>query len=97
MYKLRTMTADAEESLSEIVRLEDLREPMFKLPNDPRVTRVGRLLRRWPIATMSVLAVTVVPTVLQFPVPAVRLALWRDPAARFRPRVAPPAGWRHRG
>jgi hypothetical protein len=58
---------------------------------------IGRLLRRWPIATMSVLAVTVVPTVLQFPVPAVRLALWRDPAARFRPRVAPPAGWRHRG
>jgi len=54
-------------------------------------------IRRWPIATMSVLAVTVVPTVLQFPVPAVRLVLWRDPAARFRPRVAPPAGWRHRG
>jgi exopolysaccharide biosynthesis polyprenyl glycosylphosphotransferase len=47
MYKLRTMSADAEESLSEIVRLEDLREPMFKLPNDPRVTRVGRLLRRF--------------------------------------------------
>ena len=41
MYKLRTMTADAEESLSEIVRLEDLREPMFKLPNDPRVTRLA--------------------------------------------------------
>jgi exopolysaccharide biosynthesis polyprenyl glycosylphosphotransferase len=47
MFKLRTMSADAEESLSEIVRLEDLREPMFKLPNDPRVTRVGRLLRRF--------------------------------------------------
>ena len=49
MYKLRTMTADAEESLSEIVRLEDLREPMFKLRNDPRVTRVGRLLRRFSL------------------------------------------------
>jgi len=46
MHKLRTMSADAEESLSEIVRLEELREPMFKLRNDPRVTRVGRLLRR---------------------------------------------------
>jgi len=46
---------------------------------------IGRLPRRWPIATMSVLAVTVVPTVLQFPVPAVRLALWRD---RRRPRLA---------
>ena len=30
---------------------------------------------------MSVLAVTVVVTVLQFPFPAVRLALWRDPDA----------------
>jgi exopolysaccharide biosynthesis polyprenyl glycosylphosphotransferase len=46
MYKLRTMAANAEEALSGIVRLEDLREPMFKLSNDPRVTRVGRLLRR---------------------------------------------------
>ena len=49
MYKLRTMSANAEESLSEIVRLEDLREPMFKLRNDPRVTRMGRLLRRFSL------------------------------------------------
>ena len=38
-------------------------------------------VRRWPIATMSILAVTAVPTVLQFPFPAVRRALWRDPDA----------------
>jgi rhomboid protease GluP len=36
---------------------------------------------RWPIATLSVLAVTVVVTLLQVPFPAVRLALWRDPHA----------------
>jgi hypothetical protein len=42
---------------------------------------VDRVPRRWPIATTSVLAVTVVVTVLQFPFPAVRLALWRDPDA----------------
>jgi hypothetical protein len=40
-----------------------------------------RIPWRRPIATMSVLAVTVVVTVLQFPFPGVRLALWRDPAA----------------
>jgi rhomboid protease GluP len=40
-----------------------------------------RLPRRWPIATVSVLAVTVALTVLQFPFPGVRLALWRDPDA----------------
>jgi exopolysaccharide biosynthesis polyprenyl glycosylphosphotransferase len=49
MHKLRTMSANAEDSLSEIVRLEELREPMFKLRNDPRVTRVGRLLRRFSL------------------------------------------------
>ncbi len=49
MYKLRTMREDAEDSLSEIVRLEELREPMFKLRNDPRVTRMGRLLRRFSL------------------------------------------------
>jgi rhomboid protease GluP len=37
--------------------------------------------RRWPVATVSVLAVTAVLTVLQFPFPQVRLALWRDPDA----------------
>ena len=51
---------------------------------DPAV-RLGQvtdlLPRRRPIATMSVLAVTTVVTVLQFPFPAVRLALWRDPDA----------------
>jgi rhomboid protease GluP len=40
-----------------------------------------RVPRRWPIATVSVLAVTTVLTVLQFPFPRVRLALWRDPHA----------------
>ena len=42
---------------------------------------VDRLPRWWPIATTAVLAVTVVVTVLQFPFPEVRLALWRDPEA----------------
>jgi exopolysaccharide biosynthesis polyprenyl glycosylphosphotransferase len=46
MLKFRTMVADAEERLRELVDLEKLDEPAFKIPNDPRVTRVGRLLRR---------------------------------------------------
>jgi len=46
MLKFRTMVADAEERLAELVDLEKLDEPMFKIPDDPRVTRVGRLLRR---------------------------------------------------
>jgi exopolysaccharide biosynthesis polyprenyl glycosylphosphotransferase len=46
MMKFRTMRTDAEQRLADFVRLEELEEPMFKLNGDPRVTRVGRFLRR---------------------------------------------------
>ncbi len=46
MHKFRTMVADAEDRLHDFVRLDDLHEPVFKLSDDPRVTRVGRALRR---------------------------------------------------
>jgi exopolysaccharide biosynthesis polyprenyl glycosylphosphotransferase len=46
MYKFRTMALDAEERLGEVISLDELNEPMFKLRRDPRVTRFGRLLRR---------------------------------------------------
>jgi exopolysaccharide biosynthesis polyprenyl glycosylphosphotransferase len=46
MHKFRTMVADAEERLADVVRFEKLRDPVFKLSDDPRVTRVGRILRR---------------------------------------------------
>jgi exopolysaccharide biosynthesis polyprenyl glycosylphosphotransferase len=46
MLKLRTMVGDAEERLGELVDLEKLEQPAFKIRNDPRVTRVGRPLRR---------------------------------------------------
>jgi exopolysaccharide biosynthesis polyprenyl glycosylphosphotransferase len=49
MYKLRTMTVDAERELEELVSLDALAEPMFKLRADPRVTRVGRFLRRFSL------------------------------------------------
>ncbi|MFA9400738.1 MAG: sugar transferase, partial [Acidobacteriota bacterium] len=46
MYKLRTMVADAEERLDELVDLDALDEPVFKIENDPRITRAGKVLRR---------------------------------------------------
>ncbi len=45
IYKFRTMVSDAEARLSEVVSLDRLPEPVFKLERDPRVTRVGRFLR----------------------------------------------------
>ena len=49
MLKFRTMVPDAEEQLADLVPFDQLDEPMFKLSDDPRVTRVGRFLRRWSL------------------------------------------------
>jgi exopolysaccharide biosynthesis polyprenyl glycosylphosphotransferase len=46
MLKFRTMRVDAPERLAEVVDLEALDGPAFKVENDPRVTSVGRFLRR---------------------------------------------------
>jgi len=49
LYKFRTMTDGADELQH---RLEDLNEadgPVFKIRNDPRITRVGKFLRRFSI------------------------------------------------
>ncbi len=46
MYKFRSMVCDAEDRLKELVDVESLREPVFKIKKDPRVTAIGRLLRR---------------------------------------------------
>jgi exopolysaccharide biosynthesis polyprenyl glycosylphosphotransferase len=46
MLKFRTMVDDAEHRLADLVDLAELPEPMFKLREDPRVTRIGRVLRR---------------------------------------------------
>ncbi len=49
MLKFRTMVADAEARLGELVDLSKLEQPAFKIQDDPRVTRIGRVLRRTSI------------------------------------------------
>jgi len=46
MVKFRTMVADAEDLHKELVSKKDIDGPMFKLVNDPRVTRFGKVLRK---------------------------------------------------
>ncbi len=46
VYKMRTMVVDAEERKSELVSANEGGEVLFKLKRDPRVTRVGALLRK---------------------------------------------------
>jgi lipopolysaccharide/colanic/teichoic acid biosynthesis glycosyltransferase len=46
MYKFRTMVPDAEELKSKYAHLNELQWPDFKITNDPRITRVGKFLRK---------------------------------------------------
>ena len=46
MYKFRSMVPDADARLKELVNFDALEEPVFNVRKDPRVTRIGRLLRR---------------------------------------------------
>lgn len=46
MYKFRSMVTDAETRLAQLLERNEKTGPVFKLHDDPRVTRVGRVIRR---------------------------------------------------
>lgn len=46
IYKFRSMVADAEELMKRVERLNEAQGPIFKIRRDPRITKVGRILRR---------------------------------------------------
>jgi exopolysaccharide biosynthesis polyprenyl glycosylphosphotransferase len=48
-YKFRSMVANAEELHADLVHLNEKDGPAFKISNDPRLTRLGRYLRRFSI------------------------------------------------
>lgn len=48
-YKFRTMIEGAEGMLESLRHLDETDGPIFKIKNDPRVTRVGRFLRRYSL------------------------------------------------
>lgn len=51
IYKLRTMVFDAQQKLPQVLEQNNIHldQPVFKIQNDPRVTRMGRFLRRWSL------------------------------------------------
>ena len=49
MWKFRTMTTDAEQRLAELAHMNEHDGVLFKIRNDPRITPVGRVLRRWSL------------------------------------------------
>lgn len=49
MYKFRSMYVDAEERLKELQDLNEADGPVFKIKNDPRITKVGHFIRKYSI------------------------------------------------
>ncbi len=49
MYKFRSMYIDADKRLKELQEYNEADGPIFKIKRDPRITRVGRLIRRFSI------------------------------------------------
>lgn len=49
IWKFRSMNVGAEDQRWELIDRYDVDRPLFKLADDPRMTRVGRVLRRWSL------------------------------------------------
>jgi exopolysaccharide biosynthesis polyprenyl glycosylphosphotransferase len=49
LYKFRSMVADAEERKSSLLHLNERDGPAFKIDNDPRITPIGRFIRKTSI------------------------------------------------
>lgn len=45
-YKFRTMRPDADQLLESLLAQNEMTGPVFKIKNDPRITRVGKILRK---------------------------------------------------
>lgn len=46
MYKFRTMYVDADKRKEELMEQNEMDGPVFKMKNDPRITRLGKILRK---------------------------------------------------
>jgi exopolysaccharide biosynthesis polyprenyl glycosylphosphotransferase len=49
LYKFRTMVTNAEQLKHELAAMNEMTGPVFKVANDPRITRIGRWLRKFSI------------------------------------------------
>ncbi|SDN05335.1 Sugar transferase involved in LPS biosynthesis (colanic, teichoic acid) [Bacillus sp. OK048] len=49
MYKFRSMVSNAEEKLAELLKYNEINGAMFKMKEDPRITKVGKFIRKTSI------------------------------------------------
>jgi len=92
MLKFRSMGTDAEQRKMELAVLNEMTGPVFKVTNDPRITRVGRWLRKWSIDEFPQLFNVLrgeMSLVGPRPLPVDEVERFDDPAHRRRLSVKP--------
>ena len=92
MLKFRTMVTNAEQLKQELAQLNEMTGPVFKVTNDPRITRIGRHLRRYSIDELPQLWNVLsgeMSLVGPRPLPVDEVRHFDDPAHRRRLSVKP--------
>jgi lipopolysaccharide/colanic/teichoic acid biosynthesis glycosyltransferase len=95
-FKIRTMVANADEILASDRQLSDAFEKSYKLRDDPRITRVGRLLRRTSIDEVPQLVnvlrgeMSLVGPRMIAPEEASRYGEWRSVLLTVKPGITGP-------
>jgi exopolysaccharide biosynthesis polyprenyl glycosylphosphotransferase len=92
MLKFRSMATDAEQRKLEFAALNEMSGPVFKLTNDPRITPIGRFLRRWSIDELPQLINVLrgeMSLVGPRPLPVDEVERFDDPSDRRRLSVKP--------
>lgn len=92
MLKFRSMVSDADQRKAELAALNEMSGPVFKLTNDPRVTMIGRFLRKYSIDEFPQLFNVLrgeMSLVGPRPLPVDEVDRFDDPAHRRRLSVKP--------
>ena len=92
MLKFRSMVSNAEQRKHELAALNEMGGPVFKVTNDPRVTRVGRWLRKYSVDEFPQLINVLrgeMSLVGPRPLPVDEVSRFDDPAHRRRLSVRP--------
>ena len=92
MLKFRSMVTDAEQLKHELAKLNEMAGPVFKVSNDPRVTPIGRWMRRYSIDELPQLLNVLrgeMSLVGPRPLPIDEVERFDDPAHRRRLSVKP--------
>jgi exopolysaccharide biosynthesis polyprenyl glycosylphosphotransferase len=92
LYKFRTMVTNAEQFKHELEAMNEMTGPVFKITNDPRVTRLGKFLRRYSLDELPQLWNVLrgeMSLVGPRPLPVDEVKRFNDPSHRRRLSVKP--------